>query len=85
MQRELVWVEKDDFHGWVCSECAWKFKPSGVPTGNTIYEMKQEFERQRDNEFASHLCREHPKREELNTFQKVQINRPSARANAQNY
>ena len=53
-------VEKGDFQGWVCSECAWKFKPSGVLSGNTIDEMKQEYERQRDNEFASHLCREHP-------------------------
>jgi hypothetical protein len=60
MRREMVRVEKEDFRGWACSECAWKFKPSGVPTGNTIDEMKQEYERQRDKEFASHLCREHP-------------------------
>jgi hypothetical protein len=60
MRREIIWVEKEDFQGWACSQCAWKFKPSGVPTGNTIGEMKQNYERQRDGEFASHLCREHP-------------------------
>ena len=59
MRREMVWFEKEDFQGWACSECAWKFKPSGVPTGKTIDEMKQQYERQRDCEFASHLCCEH--------------------------
>jgi hypothetical protein len=42
MRREMVWIEKDDFRGWGCSECEWKFKPSGVPTGKTIDEMKQD-------------------------------------------
>jgi hypothetical protein len=29
--------------GWACSECAWEFKPSGFPAGNTIAEMKDAF------------------------------------------
>jgi hypothetical protein len=61
MRREMVWVENEGFCAWVCPECAWKFKPSGVPTGNTIDQIKQQYERQRDNEFGSHLCREHPR------------------------
>jgi hypothetical protein len=65
MRQELAWVEKGDFRGWACSECAWKFNPSGVPSGvpsgNSIAEMKQNYERQRDGEFASHLCVEHPR------------------------
>jgi hypothetical protein len=60
MRREMAWVEKGDFRGWACSECAWKFNPSSVPSGNSIAEMKQNYERQRDGEFASHLCIKHP-------------------------
>jgi hypothetical protein len=36
------------------------FKPSAPPHGTTLDEMKQNFERQRDQEFASHVCAEHP-------------------------
>ena len=61
MRRDMVWVEKERFRGWACSECAWAFNPSGVPTGNTIAEMKQNYERQRDVEFGSHVCAQHPR------------------------
>ena len=54
---KMVWVERPRFMGWACSECAWEFSPSGIPAGNTIDEMKQEYERQRDKEFGSHVCR----------------------------
>jgi hypothetical protein len=56
----MVWVEKTDFLGWGCSECAWKFKPSGVLPGNTIAEMKEHYEQQRDDEFLSHRCADYP-------------------------
>ena len=61
MRREMVWTDKERFRGWACSECAWEFKPLGMPTGNTIAEMKQNYERQRDVEFGSHVCAEHPR------------------------
>jgi hypothetical protein len=72
MRREIIWVEKEDFRGWACSECAWKFNPSGVPTGNSIAEMKQNYERQRDGEFASHLCIEHSGAQKSNSLREQQ-------------
>jgi len=56
---EMVWVQRERFLGWACSECAWEFNPSRIPFGNTLAEIKQRYERQRDKEFASHLCAEH--------------------------
>jgi len=61
MPRELVWMDQPRFRGWGCSECAWAFNPSGPPTGDNFNAMKRNFESQRDNEFASHLCVEHPR------------------------
>jgi len=61
MQRKLVWVEELHFQGWGCSECAWLFKPSGAPTGKSLDEMKENYERRRDKDFAAHVCTEHPK------------------------
>jgi hypothetical protein len=61
MSRKLVWVKVQNFEGWACAECAWAFKPSGQVRGNSIEEMKMQYERQRDQEFASHVCAEHPR------------------------
>jgi rubredoxin len=61
MRRKLVWLERQDFQGWACSECAWVFNPSGTPAGRSLDEMKQNYEQQRDKEFTSHVCAEHPK------------------------
>jgi len=61
MPRKLIWIEEPRFHGCGCSECAWVFKPSGPPAGNSLDEMKEIFERRRDKEFAIHVCAEHPK------------------------
>ena len=61
MQRYLVWIEDQRFQGWGCSECAWVFNPSGPPTGKWLDEMKQNYERQRDKDFAAHVCTEHPR------------------------
>ena len=58
--RNIIWVASADREGWACSECAWAFKPSGPPRGTSLDEMKQNFERQRDKEFSSHVCAQHP-------------------------
>ncbi len=60
VRRKLVWIEKPNFTGWDCSECAWTFDPSEMHTGKSIAEMKENYERQRDEEFQTHACREHP-------------------------
>jgi hypothetical protein len=61
MRRKLVWVEGQTFQGWACSECAWAFKPSGPVVDESIDDMKMHYENQRDKEFASHICAEHPR------------------------
>jgi hypothetical protein len=60
-RRKLVWVRRLNFQGWACSECAWTFSPSGPPVGESLDQMKTHFELQRDKEFASHACAEHPR------------------------
>lgn len=60
MGRELVWVEKERFQGWVCSACDWESRASGPLVGDTIEEMKQKYELERDEEFKAHACAEHP-------------------------
>ena len=58
-RRKLVWVETLNFQGWACTECAWAFNPLGPVVNESIDEMKMSYERQRDKEFASHICAEH--------------------------
>jgi hypothetical protein len=36
------------------------FNASGSPAGNSLDEMKRNYERRRDEEFAAHACAEHP-------------------------
>jgi hypothetical protein len=59
--RELIWIEEPHFLGWGCSECAWLFKPSGSPVGDSLREMKENYLRLRDEESAAHICAEHPR------------------------
>jgi hypothetical protein len=61
MERELVWSETDRFMGWGCSRCAWLFNPAGLPAGRSLHEMIRNYEEQRDKEFATHVCSQHPK------------------------
>jgi hypothetical protein len=61
MNRRLAWIETQRFRGWGCSECTWVFNPSGSPFGHSLDEMIQNYEEQRDQEFASHDCSEHPR------------------------
>jgi hypothetical protein len=65
MGREIVWVNTPKFQGWACSACAWRFSPSGAAMGNSIDEMKENYLRQRDKEFASHVCAAHPRAKSL--------------------
>jgi hypothetical protein len=59
--RKMIWVKSVHSESWACSECAWAFNPPGPPRGTSLDEMKQNFERQRDEEFASHVCAAHPR------------------------
>jgi hypothetical protein len=59
--RELIWIEEPHFLGWGCSDCAWLFKPSGSPVGDSLQEMKENYLRLRDEESAAHICAEHPR------------------------
>jgi len=61
MPRKLVWVEQNRFRGFACSECCWRFDSSAAPTGKSFDEMMQNFELQRDKEFTSHVCANHPR------------------------
>jgi len=56
MPRKLVRIENKNFQGFGCSECGWVFKPSGPLVDETLDEMKQRYEAQRDKEFAAHVC-----------------------------
>jgi hypothetical protein len=58
MRRKLVWIDRKSFQGYGCSECAWVFKPSGNPAGESLDEMKRNYERERDKHFADHVCAE---------------------------
>jgi hypothetical protein len=58
--RQMVWIKTTRIEAWACSECAWTFSPLDPPRGNSLEEMKQNYERQRDNEYASHVCADHP-------------------------
>jgi hypothetical protein len=57
--RTLIWIEQPRFQGFGCSECAWVFNPSGPLVGNSLHEMKENYGRRRDKEFAAHVCTAH--------------------------
>jgi hypothetical protein len=61
ISRTLVWIEQQHFRGFGCSECGWVFKPSDSPTGNSFNEVMLNLELQRDKEFTSHVCADHPR------------------------
>jgi hypothetical protein len=65
-RRTQIWIERPRFQGSGCSECGWLFKPPGPPTGDSLAQMKEIYERQRDKEFAAHVCSEHPRPKNTN-------------------
>ena len=58
--RKLEWVEGQSVGGWGCSNCAWVFRPSNLPSGTSVDELAAHAQRQLDQEFAAHDCAEHP-------------------------
>src|ERR1700685_4659288 len=60
IMRKMIWIKTPRMETWTCTACRWTFSPSGPPRGSDLEEMKQNFERQRDKEYASHVCAEHP-------------------------
>jgi hypothetical protein len=61
MARKLVWFKNQNVHGFGCSECQWMFKSSGALIGNSLDEMKQKYEADRDKASAAHVCGKFPK------------------------
>jgi hypothetical protein len=59
--KAMIRIASAQFEGWGCSECAWIFRTSGPPFGDSLEEMKRNYEQRRDKEFASHVCAKHPK------------------------
>jgi hypothetical protein len=56
MPRKLELIKAQNFQGDGCSECDWRYKPSGALAGDSLDEMKKLYEAQRDIEFAAHKC-----------------------------
>jgi hypothetical protein len=67
MGRKLVWIEKENLLGWGCSECAWVCDLSGPPIGNSLDEMMRNYLKQRDTEFAAHVCAKNPRSRKTKT------------------
>jgi hypothetical protein len=61
MNRRLVWIDETRCRAFGCSECAWLFEFSGSVTGESLNEAIRKFELQRDIEFSSHVCADHPR------------------------
>ena len=61
--RKLAWVEGQKVAGWGCSNCAWVFHPSDLPSGKSLDELTAHAQRQLDNDFDSHNCAEYPRSE----------------------
>src|ERR1700676_924296 len=64
--RTLTWICETHFYGLGCSGCAWLFRPSGPPTGNSLQEMKENYVRRCNAEFATHDCAEYPRAAKMN-------------------
>jgi hypothetical protein len=56
MPRTLELIKAQNFQGYGCSECDWRYKPSGALAGDSLDEMKKLYEAHRDMEFAAHKC-----------------------------
>jgi hypothetical protein len=60
MPRSLIWLESQNFQGFGCSKCDWKFNSSGPLADGSMEEMKRKYEAERDKEFAAHTCIKRP-------------------------
>jgi hypothetical protein len=59
--RKLVFIERPSFARLACSECAWVFFPSEPPVGNSLDEITRNLQGQLSQQFAAHVCAEHPR------------------------
>jgi len=59
--RTLTWIREAHFQGPTCSQCAWLFRPSGPPIGNSLQEMRKNYIRRCTEEFAAHDCADYPR------------------------
>jgi hypothetical protein len=59
MPRRLEWIKGQNFQGFGCSDCNWKFSPSDALSGDSLDEMKRKYEAERDKAFAAHTCVKH--------------------------
>ena len=59
MPRRLAWIESQDFQGFGCSECNWKFRLSSAVAADSLDEMKRKYLARRDKEFTAHTCAKH--------------------------
>jgi hypothetical protein len=62
--RQIVWIKTARVRGWGCSQCNWVFSPLGPPLGNSLDEMMQNYEREREMEYLLHSCAQYPKPED---------------------
>jgi hypothetical protein len=60
LMRQMIWIKTAGMNAWGCSQCVWLFNPSDPPRGSNLEEMKENYERQRDKEYASHVCAKYP-------------------------
>ena len=50
--RNLLWVERVYFNGWICSECLWRISVHRASRAVGLHVAKSEFDR--------HDCSQHP-------------------------
>src|ERR1700737_3602555 len=61
MPRKLVWIATPRFEGFGCSECNWMFQSSTQIAGESLDELKQAYESERNEEFSPQNWPTHPK------------------------
>jgi hypothetical protein len=57
--RKLSFVDRDDFAGWVCSECGWTFRPPETDAtrgADTLDSFIRRSQLLADDAFAAHAC-----------------------------
>jgi hypothetical protein len=54
--RKLLLIDKPGCAHWGCSTCAWTFRISDRPVGNSFAEMTSHLQTQLDEAFAAHDC-----------------------------
>jgi hypothetical protein len=52
MNKDLIWVDRDEFSGWCCSHCTWGIAPPVLET--TVAALT--FNRTAQKDFERHAC-----------------------------